>query len=71
MAGIDPTNVLQGSVMCPPDFPAPLVTRFEARVVVLDAPIPLLKGANVGQKGWKECLQCVRVWKGVGGWRRE
>lgn len=51
MAGIDPTNVLQGSVMCPPDFPAPLVTRFEARVVVLDAPIPLLKGANVGV-GW-------------------
>lgn len=63
VAGIDPTNVLQGSVMCPPDFPAPLVTRFEARVVVLDAPIPLLKGANVGVGVWEGVGACGNVWR--------
>jgi len=34
-----------GSVLCHPDYPVPTVTKFEARVVVLDIPVPLLKGA--------------------------
>ncbi|GIL62839.1 hypothetical protein Vafri_17011 [Volvox africanus] len=41
---IDPSNVPSGAVLCHPDFPAVLVTRFELRVVVLDVPVPLLRG---------------------------
>ncbi|GIM12701.1 hypothetical protein Vretimale_15995, partial [Volvox reticuliferus] len=41
---IDPSNVAAGAVLCHPDFPAVLVTRFELRVVVLDVPVPLLRG---------------------------
>ncbi|EFJ41150.1 elongation factor-like protein, partial [Volvox carteri f. nagariensis] len=40
----DPASVAPGAVLCHPDFPAVLVTRFELRVVVLDTPVPLLRG---------------------------
>lgn len=47
LAGVDTTAVGAGSVLCHPDFPVPLAAKFEARVVVLDVPVPLLHGAAV------------------------
>lgn len=36
-----------GAVLCHPDFPVPLVSRVEARIVVLDVPTPVLAGQQV------------------------
>lgn len=47
LAGIDTSAVGAGSVLCHPDFPVPLVDKFEARVVVLEVQIPVLKGQQV------------------------
>ena len=46
--GIDAAAVSAGSVLCHPQWPVPLVTRFETRVVVLDVAMPILKGRQVG-----------------------
>jgi len=45
--GIDTAAVSVGSMLCLPQWPVPLVTRFEARVVVLDIAMPILKGRQV------------------------
>jgi elongation factor 1 alpha-like protein len=47
LAGVDPGAVGPGSVLCHPDFPAPLAAKFRARVVVLDVAIPVLRGQQV------------------------
>lgn len=47
LSGIDTTAVGAGSVLCHPGFPVPLVTKFEARVVVLEVPVPILRGQAV------------------------
>jgi elongation factor 1 alpha-like protein len=47
ITGLDPTAAFQGSVLCHPDFPVRLAVSFEARVLVLDVSVPLLKGAAV------------------------
>jgi len=39
--------VAAGAVLCHPDFPVPLVSRVEARIVVLDVPTPVLAGQQV------------------------
>lgn len=36
-----------GAVICHPEFPVPMVTKFQARVVVLDINVPILKGQEV------------------------
>jgi len=46
--GIDTAAVSVGSMLCLPQWPVPLGTRFEARVVVLDIAMPILKGRQVG-----------------------
>lgn len=43
----DASAVHRGAVVCHPDFPVPLAHSFEARVVVLDVPIPVVKGQAV------------------------
>ena len=45
--GIDTAAVSAGSMLCLPQWPVPLVTCFEARVVVLDVAMPILKGRQV------------------------
>ena len=46
--GIDTAAVSAGSMLCHPQWPVPVVARFEARVVVLDVAMPILKGRQVG-----------------------
>lgn len=36
-----------GAVLCHPQFPVPLVSKLEARIVVLDVSMPLLQGQQV------------------------
>ena len=45
--GIDAAAVSAGSMLCHPQWPVPLVSRFMARVVVLDIAMPILKGRQV------------------------
>lgn len=48
VSGLDISAVPRGAVICHAEYPSPLVTRFEARVVVLDVAVPVLKGQQVG-----------------------
>lgn len=47
LAGVDPSGLAPGSVICHPEWPIPLATAVEARIVVLDVQIPILHGAQV------------------------
>ena len=47
LQGIEPGHLCSGAVLCHADYPIPLVTKFEARVVVLDVASPILKGHTV------------------------
>jgi len=45
--GIDPGMLVPGGVVCHPDYPVPVATRFEIRLLTLDIRIPILKGSQV------------------------
>ncbi|KAK9830139.1 hypothetical protein WJX72_009959 [[Myrmecia] bisecta] len=47
LTGIDAAALSTGSVLCHPDWPVPLVSRLEARIVVLEVQVPILKGQQV------------------------
>jgi elongation factor 1 alpha-like protein len=47
LTGIEPNALTAGSILCHPDFPAPMAATFQARIVVLDVAIPILKGQQV------------------------
>lgn len=47
LIGIDQIALSVGSVLCHPEWPVKVATVFLARVLVLPAPVPLLKGAQV------------------------
>lgn len=47
MTEIEPTAMSPGSVLCLEGWPCPVVTAFECRVVILEAPIPILPGMQV------------------------
>lgn len=44
LAGVDVTAVVPGAVVCHPEWPLRLAARLEARVVVLDVAVPILRG---------------------------
>lgn len=44
LVGIEPEAIQIGSVLCLPDFPIRRVRKFLCQAVVLDPPVPLLKG---------------------------
>jgi elongation factor 1 alpha-like protein len=41
--------VAAGGVVCHPEWPVPLVSRFAARILVLEPPIPVLQGQQVSK----------------------
>jgi len=47
LVGVDPIALFPGAVLCSPEFPVPVARRFEARILTLEAPIPLLRGSQV------------------------
>ncbi|KAJ9529429.1 hypothetical protein QJQ45_013713, partial [Haematococcus lacustris] len=47
VTGLNLDRVPGGSTLCHPDWPVPLATKFQARVLVLDVAVPLLKGASI------------------------
>ena len=47
LSGIEPISLHAGIVLCHPEYPVPLASRFEARIAILDVPFPLLKGQQV------------------------
>ncbi|GBF90939.1 hypothetical protein Rsub_03794 [Raphidocelis subcapitata] len=47
LSGIEPTSAHAGAVLCHPAFPARVAMRVEARLLLLDVPMPILKGASV------------------------
>ncbi|CAI5499165.1 unnamed protein product [Closterium sp. Naga37s-1] len=46
LQGVEANQLLPGGVLCHPDFPIPVATRVEARLLTLDLKIPLLRGTN-------------------------
>ncbi|GJP49526.1 hypothetical protein CLOM_g8726 [Closterium sp. NIES-68] len=46
LQGVDANQLLPGGVLCHPDFPIPVATRVECRLLTLDLKIPLLRGTN-------------------------
>lgn len=46
----DIAAVGQGSVLCHPQWPAPLTSKFTARVAVLEVSIPVLTGQAVSKE---------------------
>lgn len=51
-------------MLCHPQFPVPLVTKLEARVVVLDVAIPLLQGQQVISISFNPSFSpTVTVWR--------
>ncbi|KAL3688674.1 hypothetical protein R1sor_014983 [Riccia sorocarpa] len=47
LTGVDPAILYTGGVLCHPDYPVPVVTRVEVRVLVLGITIPVLRGSQV------------------------
>eukprot|EP00798_Chlamydomonas_sp_ICE-L_P023984 gene23984-9559_t len=47
LSGIDLNSISSGAVLCHPDYPVPLVSCFEARLLVLEIKIPILRGHQV------------------------
>ncbi len=47
LAGLDPGAVAPGDVVCDAEHAVPAAQRFTARLVVLDVPVPILRGAQV------------------------
>lgn len=47
VSGVEAQSLCVGSVLCSPGWPVPQVTVFEARIVVLQPPIPILHGQQV------------------------
>ncbi|KAK9822587.1 hypothetical protein WJX74_007878 [Apatococcus lobatus] len=47
LADVNTSMLTAGAVLCHPDWPIPLVTRVEARVLVLDVEVPILRGQQV------------------------
>lgn len=45
--GIDPGMLSPGGVVCHPDYPVPVATRFEIRLLTLEIRTPILKGSQV------------------------
>jgi len=53
--GIDPGMLAPGGVVCHPDYPVPVATRFEIRLLTLDIRTPILKGSQVSSS-WESSL---------------
>ena len=47
LQGIDSGLVMPGGVLCHPDFPVPVATRLELKIIILDIASPILIGSQV------------------------
>ncbi|KAK3254812.1 hypothetical protein CYMTET_35983 [Cymbomonas tetramitiformis] len=47
LVGVDPLHLRAGTVLCDPEFPVAVASRFEVRIMTLDLRIPLLRGHQV------------------------
>nr|CAD1821062.1 unnamed protein product [Ananas comosus var. bracteatus] len=47
LPGVDASHVIQGGVLCQPNFPVKVATSLELKVLVLDITIPILVGVQV------------------------
>nr|UUY86291.1 elongation factor 1-alpha [Aglaonema commutatum] len=47
LQGIDTGNVMSGSVLCHPEFPVPVATCLELKILLLDVATPILVGSEV------------------------
>ena len=50
LAGVDSSALAVGALVCHPEWPVPVAARMEARIVVLDLPMPILKGRQVSMR---------------------
>ena len=50
LTGIDASALAAGGVLCHPDWPVRLAGKLEARIVVLDGPVPIIQGRQVSTR---------------------
>lgn len=63
VSGVEPQSLRVGSVLCSPGWLVPQVTAFEARVVVLQPPIPILHGQQVRHMPLQALSPLVYPWQ--------
>ncbi|BBN07085.1 elongation factor 1 alpha-like protein [Marchantia polymorpha subsp. ruderalis] len=47
LTGVEPAVLISGGVLCHPDYPVPVVTKLEIRVLILGITVPILRGGQV------------------------
>lgn len=47
VTGVDPSILHVGNFLCDPQFPIPLANRVQARIVVFNLTMPIIKGSQV------------------------
>ena len=47
LGGVDPGCLIQGGVLCHPNFPVPAASKLELKVIILETSGPLLRGSQV------------------------
>lgn len=61
LSGVDIQNVSVGNILCDPQRPVPISTKFEARIVVFNVTVPITKGYSVSKQvniGNNKCYNC-------------
>jgi elongation factor 1 alpha-like protein len=59
LAGVDASALVPGGVLCHPDWPVRLATKLEARIVVLDVPVPIILGRQVWSRPAAAASVCL------------
>lgn len=47
LSGVEMQNVSIGNVLCDPQYPVQVATKFQARIVVFNMKVPMTKGFSV------------------------
>lgn len=54
LSGIEIQNVSVGNILCDPQNPIPVASKFEARIVVFNIAVPITKGYSVSFTGLRK-----------------
>lgn len=55
LAGVDMQNVAIGYILCDPQMPVPIASKFQTRIVIFNVTVPITKGFPVSN------FCCVKV----------
>lgn len=50
LAGVEMHNVAIGYILCDPQMPVPIASKFQARIVIFNVTVPITKGFPVRKR---------------------